>query len=778
VKFLEEYFENYINDNISVKNIINYKSIMVIILSAFLSVVSFLPGINPFGFVMIAIASVFNLPILLVLISFCVGSIFINMPFSYILTLIIFFVVFSLFTAVINIEGMSKRYSVLLKLIISFIIVKIIALLFLSGFNIVDSLFELIYISIIYIVFLSGFYVLLNIRKGFIFSNEEKIALLVILSFCITLFSNFTLINLSLMNIMGIIIVLIYGYKNGSIMGACSGLIVGLVILSTKNTNATYVLTLATSGLMSGFLSRFGRVGIVIGFSLGSLIIAYLTNSNSYFNINVYEILISSLIILFIPKKLTLKVNEMFNYNNKLNNSYTNLLDYGYDVKNRLDTVSNIFSSLSEVDLNLTSEEKLETREVLFKYIKDFVHNNCITCISKYECVLDDRLKISTDYISSKLELNEKITIDMLNIKCEKSEKLIEDIYDIYNNIKIMRLVKKKEIENSKKLSSQYKEVSKIIHNISKNIKIKPSKLEKNIKSLRDELKLMGYMIYEDDLIVSKDYIEYIFVTDILTNIDFQKKEIVSTVSNMLEKNMNVKLLLNISKTERSKIKLVSVSKYDLEISVASGCKNLESISGDSYISMELPGYKYISAISDGAGSGESASKSSKSVINILEKLLKSGFEENNAIQVINSIIKMREEENNYASLDIAIFNLENLETEFVKIGAAPTYLIQNGKVGFVNACNIPVGLISDAEYLPISKRLNVDDIIVQITDGVLEEESEANNYFIKLLSTIDVTKSSKEISNEIYKQVLKKFNDKLKDDVTIVVSKIKRNEK
>jgi len=241
----------------------------------------------------------------------------------------------------------------------------------------------------------------------------------------------------------------------------------------------------------------------------------------------------------------------------------------------------------------------------------------------------------------------------------------------------------------------------------------------------------------------------------------------------MLEKPMNIKLLLNISKSERSKIKLVSMTKYSLEVGIAKSSKTNELVSGDSYLSMDLGVGKYMSAISDGAGSGPEAEKSSKTVINMLEKLLKGGFEQDKAIQITNTIIKMKQDENNFASLDIVIADLEKGEAEYIKLGAAPTYIIQNGKIVTISSCNIPIGLVNDSEYVPISKKLDEHDIIVQISDGIVNDDMNVNdNYFTKILSNIDSSKTSREIASDLQKHVLKEFKNVLHDDITIVVSK------
>ena len=48
-------------------------------------------------------------------------------------------------------------------------------------------------------------------------------------------------------------------------------------------------------------------------------------------------------------------------------------------------------------------------------------------------------------------------------------------------------------------------------------------------------------------------------------------------------------------------------------------------------------------------------------------------------------------------------------------------------------------------------------------------------NYFTEYLKNIDISKSSKAIADDLYKAVLRKYENVLNDDVTIIVTKIKK---
>ena len=195
---------------------------------------------------------------------------------------------------------------------------------------------------------------------------------------------------------------------------------------------------------------------------------------------------------------------------------------------------------------------------------------------------------------------------------------------------------------------------------------------------------------------------------------------------------MTIKLILNISKTEKSKIKLVSTPRYNIKTEIISEKKSGEMVSGDTYLQMELQDLRKLTVISDGVGSGKDAAKSSTAVVNILERLLSGGFNEEKAIEIVNSIIKLKGDDELYATLDASIINEKDGECFFIKLGAAPTYLIENGKVVTITSTTIPVGLVDNTDYIPICKKLNDGDFIIQVSDGVVFDDMDPNSNYLK----------------------------------------------
>ena len=777
-----KYLDNDIDERVTsifstIKKIVNFKNILFMVFAFLLSTKTLIGDFRPFNYVLLAVASAFEVPLILVLIA-SVAGLAIGGYSSATVMLLIFFLLYNLITAIVNIEGINRKYTVFIKFMASIAILQIVST-FITG-DLFTQLFSvlstIVLPGIIYLIVVTGMNVILNIKNGFVYTKEESIAMILTVAILLSSLGSVSVLGFKIVEILALILILIYGWGNGAILGATAGLIIGLSYTCLCEVSMSFVVAIAFSGFISGLLRRFGKIPVIVAFVAGNVYISYYATGMSQINIVICEALIASIVLFLMPKYIERKLDNLFDLTRGLETFKNNLLNPTKEAKEKIGAVSEVFNSLADITVERTKETEEETIEVIKKYILSYVNNTCFACENINECIEKENLDMTAEYLADRLESGEPIEPEMLKFNCKDSKIIINNLYDIYNSMKLMRVLKQKEIENNKKISNQYKEVSKLLNNISENIKEGSLVKDEAQKKLRNELKFYGYNVYEDDFKRDKEIIEYTFITDILTNIDKQKKQIVELCSNILEQNMCIKLILNISKTEKSKIKIVSTPKYNIKSEIISYTKTGENISGDSYLQLELQDLRQLSVISDGVGSGESASRSSSTVINMLERLLGGGFDEDKAIEIINSVIKLKGEDDLFATLDATIINEKDAQCYFIKLGAAPTYLIEKGKVITITSTNIPVGLVDSSDYVPICKKLDYGDFVIQLSDGVIPDTIDPNNNYIKnFLSTCDITKSAKVIAQEL-KEVININNDGVyDDDITVIVNKMEK---
>lgn len=778
-----KYLDNDIDEKVgsvinTVKKVVNFKNIMFVLFALLLSTKTFMGDFRPFNYVMLAVASAFEVPLLLVLVASSIGLAIGGYTSSLIL-LVVFFLLYNLVTAIVNIEGINKKYTVFIKFFASMCILQIV-FSFITG-DLFTELFKvlssIVASGIIYLVTVTGMNVILNLKNGFVYTKEESIMMMLTVAMLVSAASPISIFGFKLVEIIAFILILLYGWENGAILGATTGLMIGLTYTCLCDVSMAFVVAVAFSGFISGLLRKFGKISVIIAFIAGNIYISYYSNGMTQINTVACEVLVASVVLFFMPKYVERKLDNLFDLGKGLEAVKNNLLSPTKEAKQKIGAVSEVFSNLADITVQTNKETEKETADVIKKYILSYVNNTCFACENINDCIEKENLDQTAEFLAERLENGEPIEQEMLRFKCRNSKVIIDNLYDIYNNMKVTRILKQRELENIEKVSKQYKEVSKLLNTIAENIKEGELVKDESQKKLREELKFYGFNVYEDEFNRDSDSVEYTFVTDILTNIDKQKKQISQLASNILEQNMTIKLILNISKTEKSKIKLVSTPRYNIKTEIISEKKSGEMVSGDTYLQMELQDLRKLTVISDGVGSGKDAAKSSTAVVNILERLLSGGFNEEKAIEIVNSIIKLKGDDELYATLDASIINEKDGECFFIKLGAAPTYLIENGKVVTITSTTIPVGLVDNTDYIPICKKLNDGDFIIQVSDGVVFDDMDPNsNYLKNYLVTCDINKPAKIIAQEIKEVLYLNNGGVLDDDATIIVNKIEKN--
>ena len=93
--------------------------------------------------------------------------------------------------------------------------------------------------------------------------------------------------------------------KKGILIGATSGITIGAVLGIIGNGEPALIASFALSGMIAGILSRFGKIGVIFGFIVGNILLAYVVNGNTVSIIYLKEIVLASLGLLFVPKKCT-----------------------------------------------------------------------------------------------------------------------------------------------------------------------------------------------------------------------------------------------------------------------------------------------------------------------------------------------------------------------------------------------------------------------------------------------------------------------------------------
>lgn len=200
--------------------------------------------------------------------------------------------------------------------------------------------------------------------------------------------------------------------------------------------------------------------------------------------------------------------------------------------------------------------------------------------------------------------------------------------------------------------------------------------------------------------------------------------------------------------------------------------KNSENISGDNYSILESEDGKKDILISDGTGSGEEAFNSSRKVIELLEKMLETGYEREAAVRMLNMAFCAMEQEKNNPTLDMCSIDLYDGSCEIYKSGAAATFIKRGMEVEILSGISLPLGMTREEKSAKINTQLKSGDFVIMMTDGLLDalDEHEYEVTMQKIIST--VTEQNPEgIAERILQTVLCLDGGRILDDMTVLVA-------
>ena len=212
---------------------------------------------------------------------------------------------------------------------------------------------------------------------------------------------------------------------------------------------------------------------------------------------------------------------------------------------------------------------------------------------------------------------------------------------------------------------------------------------------------------------------------------------------------------------------------YMVLTGVARATKKDENLSGDSFSFLYPDSGETVLLLSDGMGSGEAASRDSEAVIGLLEQFLAAGFDEKTAVRLINSVLLLRTEGKSYSTVDISVINPYGGTCEFIKLGAAGTYIKRNQWIERVESATLPVGMFGDADYDTKEKKLYDGDYIIMTSDGVPEALGEHIEEVLFAAGKKITDRTPQGVAGEILKAALELCEYKPKDDMTVLVAEV-----
>ncbi|MCX0351207.1 stage II sporulation protein E [Clostridium perfringens] len=619
-----------------------------------------------------------------------------------------------------------------------------------------------------------------EINTQHFFSIDEIVSIELFICLLIVGIGTLSLNDISFRNIAAIFFIIALAFISDTNMGAGAGITMGIILGFATGNLMESIAIYGACGLVAGIFRESGKLFTALSFNIIFVIVTLY--SGVFNNISFIEALVGTGIFLLIPKKIYNKISLEINKDKKVGHfSEVRFAEIKDELTERLKDFTEVLSIMGKSLNNLVGNDKLAIKNKGNALVENLSDRTCSDCDMRYMCwkrELHQTYNAFSDLIRN-YENNSGAFPHELEKKCIKKYALVKNLEDIMNIYMVNETLKSRLGEGRKILSNHINNmsvtISEIVDEFGNELHL-CTDVEKSIKK-----SLLKYGINFGSLICYNDKNGRIKIKMQMENCMGSQtciKTVLPIISETIGKNMSIGSEgCNInSKNNMCEIVIEEAPKYHINSHVAVATKEGEKFTGDSYSYGRTKDGNYITVISDGMGSGPEAGLESKVSVEIIEKFMEVGFDEKIAIDAVNAIMSIKfSEDEKFSTLDMNKIDLYTGNAKFMKVGAIESFIKRGNKVEVINSNTLPFGVLEEPDVDTVEKQVSNGDVIVSISDGILDVKNDGSFDTTWLIEFLKSTKyrQPKDLSIAILEKAKELSGGKAKDDMTVVVSKV-----
>ncbi|HHU50025.1 MAG TPA: stage II sporulation protein E [Clostridiales bacterium] len=651
-------------------------------------------------------------------------------------------------------------------------------------YEVLIGLFESIVGFVMVYIFYRTADVLWDSKRRKVLSGEEMICLSIFLSLLIIGFWDIAVFNFSLQNILAVFLILLFAYMGGAGTGAAIGITTGFMLSLSSTPDPVLMGNLAICGLLAGTFKELGRPGSSIAFFLTNVLMTYYINRSTYIILPFGEIAGAVFLLMILPRK-TIQFLKRF-----LSSGLMRADDqeaYGKRVQEltvgRLNEFARVFRHLSKVFGRISERSTSDGQEELSKLIDKVVCHTCKGCPLYRSCWERGFFRSYNNMFELMSVCEEKGYIEEKDVSqgmkrfCLQINNLVENINVLYHTYCTNLKWQQKLGDCRQLVAEQLEGVSHVVTELAAELDMDVRFRSGMEDAIRLELDKNGISVTEV-LVLEKPGGK--------TEVNIHKpacggnreclKKVEAIVSQVLGKAMS-RRHRDCTRAGKSDctLHLSETRKYEIITGVARQPRHDSSTCGDSYSFTSVKDGKYMLALSDGMGSGARAAEESSAVISLMENFMEAGFNQNITIKTINSILMLRSREEMFATADLCVMDLVEGQAQFIKIGGVPSYIRRKGRVEIIRQPALPIGILEEVQLESISSPIQDEDMIVMVTDGILDAFTavgDGEQALADFIATLD-TVNPQELSDSIMQEALFHSDEEAKDDMTVMTGRV-----
>lgn len=639
---------------------------------------------------------------------------------------------------------------------------------------------------ILTLIFLQSLPLLSVNKRRQALKTEEIVCLIIMLASVMTGTIGWTFYDMSIEHIMSRYLVLLFAYIAGATIGSTVGVVTGLIFSLASISSFYHMSLLAFSGLLGGLLKEGKKVGVALGLYIATLLIGMYGEGGGVLSVSIMETTIAVIIFMLTPQLLTTRIAKHIPGTMEYSAEQQQYMRKMRDVTaQRVSQFSTVFHALSKsFSANHNFGEHEDHDRELDYFLSNVTEKTCQTCFRKEHCWarnFNTTYDFMKDIMTEMSETNGNISLGLARDwekHCTRSKKVTDAIHQELTLYQANQKLKKQVQESRKLVADQLQGVSEVMEDFAKEIQRERENHHKQEELILEAIQKFGIDIENVEIYsLEQGNVDIDITIPYNTGYGESEKLIAPMLSDILGENIIVNTESPYS-NDYSHATFRSARAFIVETGVAHAAKDGGFISGDSYSTIELGLGKYAMAISDGMGNGERAHVESEETLQLLQKILQSGIEEQVAIKSINSVLSLRTTDEIFSTLDLAMIDLQNASAKFLKIGSTPSFIKRGSQVIKIQASNLPMGILQEFDVDVVSEQLKAGDLLIMMSDGVFEGPKHVENFDLWMKRKIQELKTDnpQEIADLIMEEVIRSRAGLIEDDMTVLVAQINHN--
>lgn len=612
--------------------------------------------------------------------------------------------------------------------------------------------------------------------------SEVLICGIMMLAIAVSGLGNITVYDYSLRNIAGSLVAMTLAFAGGSGLGASVGVVTGLVIGLNDGDAASAIAMYALAGMLGGLFRGLGKPAVLLGFLLGSAIAVLYLGQPSELLLALVESSVAGAVFMLVPAA---KLNQ---WREACLEEMSDAEAAEQTIHAAVDKLTNIADVLKELagafgtgspEEHAAYKEQYQEAQ-LARMLSAVGEKVCGPCERRSECWDRDfyqtyQAMLDMLSLADHGKLKAGTVPDIIKGLCVKRQVLLDLIIQVAEANRTHLYWHKKLIECRHVAIEQIRATGVIIGNLAQELKKGPQSDGEVAELLAERSAVLGCPLSDIRVISERGKVCVAAQKAACGGVRECVNTILPVTSNMLQEKMTLHASCgNKLRNKKCHLLMELDERYQVETGIATAAKAGGRVSGDTCTAQPVGRGRMALLLSDGMGSGEAASQGSGHAIKFLHKLLTAGFDIDTAVKTVNSMLLIKMPGDSFATMDMAVIDTFTGQAEFLKVGAAPSYVKRVREVTTINPAAPPLGILDNVEIEPVRCMLAPGDIVVMVSDGVTDAArgGEKENWVANILRRTG-SERPQDIADRLLRQAIELSGGAAKDDMAVLVARI-----